>query len=66
MKYTIKRCVDKLGRLVLPKDMRSLYGIKTGDIIEIMATEEGILLKSTVDSPQKDPTEKSDPLRESL
>jgi AbrB family looped-hinge helix DNA binding protein len=66
MKYTVKRCVDKLGRLVLPKDMRNLYGIHTGDTIEIMATEEGILLKSAVESPQKDTTEKSVPWRESL
>ena len=45
MKYTLKRCVDKLGRIVLPKDMRDFYGIKNGDPLEIVATEEGILLK---------------------
>ena len=45
MKFTIKRFVDRLGRIVLPKDMRNYYGIESGDSLELVATEEGILLK---------------------
>lgn len=45
MYFTIKHYVDMLGRIVLPKDMRSHYNIKTSDTPEIIATEEGILLK---------------------
>ena len=35
---------DKLGRIVIPKELRIRYGL--GDGVEIVATEEGILLKS--------------------
>ena len=45
MYFTIKRCVDGLGRIVLPKDMRDYYGIKTGDIVEFIATENDIFIK---------------------
>ena len=45
MNFTIKRCIDNLGRIVLPKDLRTHYEINAGDMIEIIATENGILLK---------------------
>ena len=45
MNFAIKRHVDELGRIVLPKDMRKYYGINRGDALEIVATEEGILVK---------------------
>lgn len=45
MKFAMKRCMDGLDRIVLPKDMRDHYGIQAGDELEIIATEEGILLK---------------------
>ena len=35
---------DKLGRLVIPKDLRERYGLKQQ--VEIVATKEGLLLKS--------------------
>ncbi|MBQ8416433.1 MAG: AbrB/MazE/SpoVT family DNA-binding domain-containing protein [Clostridia bacterium] len=54
MYFAIKRCVDKLGRIVLPKDMRNHYGIKTGDALEIVATENGILLKIHSESSRKE------------
>lgn len=47
MKEVVKRCVDELGRVVLPKGMREKYGINTADELEIIATEEGIFLKKT-------------------
>lgn len=46
MKSTgIVRKLDELGRIVIPKELRTTYGIKEGDPIEIMTTEDGILLK---------------------
>lgn len=35
---------DKLGRIVIPKDLRDRYGIN--DKVEIIATKDGIILKS--------------------
>jgi bifunctional DNA-binding transcriptional regulator/antitoxin component of YhaV-PrlF toxin-antitoxin module len=35
---------DKLGRLVIPKELRERYALSNG--VEIVATREGILLKS--------------------
>lgn len=35
---------DKLGRLVIPKDLRERYAMN--DKVEIVATEQGILLKN--------------------
>ena len=35
---------DKLGRLVIPKDLRERYAMDNK--VEIVATEQGILLKS--------------------
>ena len=35
---------DKLGRLVIPKELRDRYGI--GHEVEIVAIEQGVLLKS--------------------
>lgn len=45
MNFAFKRCVDTLGRIVLPKDMRDHYDIKSGDALEIIATEDGLFLK---------------------
>ena len=35
---------DKLGRIVIPKKLRERYGLTVS--VEIVATKEGILLKS--------------------
>ena len=35
---------DKLGRLVIPKELRERYGLNEG--VEIVATENGVLLRS--------------------
>ena len=35
---------DKLGRIVIPKELRERYGLTEG--VEIVATKDGILLKS--------------------
>ena len=40
----ITKEVDKLGRIVIPKELRERYGIKKN--IEVIATDLGILLRS--------------------
>jgi len=46
MKATgIVRQLDDVGRVVLPKELRDSYDLKNKDAVEIMTTEEGILLK---------------------
>ena len=46
MKSTgITRRVDDLGRVVLPKDMRTRYDIKVGDLLEIFVEGDMIIIK---------------------
>ena len=39
----IKKEIDKLGRIVIPSDIRHLYGLT--DEVEIIITDEGVLLR---------------------
>ncbi len=43
-KIGIVRRIDNLGRIVIPKDMRDRY--KLDNEVEIIATEEGVLIKN--------------------
>ncbi|MBO5439799.1 MAG: AbrB/MazE/SpoVT family DNA-binding domain-containing protein [Clostridia bacterium] len=45
-KYVITREMDKLGRIVIPADMRKHFGFNIGDKIQIVPAENGILLIS--------------------
>ena len=38
----IVRNMDSLGRIVIPKEFRRVFGLKENEAIEILATEEGI------------------------
>ena len=44
MNTKIIRQIDKLGRLVIPIDLRKQYGIKAGDNVSIIAHEKGIVI----------------------
>ena len=46
MENARERTVDEIGRIVLPKDLRALYGIHSGEAVTLVATEDGILLKA--------------------
>lgn len=37
--------IDKLGRIVIPKEMRKFYKIENESPVEIFLTSEGILLR---------------------
>lgn len=39
----IKKEIDRLGRIVIPKEMRCLYGL--ADEVELVITEAGILIR---------------------
>lgn len=41
----IVRKLDHLGRIVIPIEIRKTLGIEPGDSLEILATDEGIILK---------------------
>lgn len=41
----IVRKVDSLGRITLPKELRRLFKLNKDDEIEILAIEDGILLR---------------------
>ena len=54
MEYNIIKKVDKLGRIVLPKEMRKCYGIELNEGVEIIPTESGILIRKIEVGVEKD------------
>jgi AbrB family looped-hinge helix DNA binding protein len=44
MEIKIHRRLDRLGRLVIPIDLRRLYGLKQGDRVCLTAQDNGILI----------------------
>ncbi len=44
MHFTIIRQIDKLGRIVLPVDIRRFFGLGPGSSVCFTATEDGIIL----------------------
>lgn len=41
----LKRKLDDLGRVVIPKEFRDDLGIQERDVVEIFQTKEGIFVK---------------------
>lgn len=41
----IARSIDSLGRICIPKEMRRALGIGEGDMVAILHTSEGLLIK---------------------
>lgn len=51
MKTTgITRPLDKLGRIVIPKELRKIFDLNEKDEIEIFVENDAIILKKFVDS----------------
>ena len=44
MRFGMKKSIDNLGRLVIPKNMRDYYGITLNDKVILVTTEDGILI----------------------
>lgn len=45
LKMGVNRRVDSFGRIVIPKEFRRSYHIEVNEELEVMGTDEGILLK---------------------
>lgn len=41
----VTRHIDPLGRVTIPKEFRDLFHLRPEDTVEILGTEEGILLR---------------------
>ena len=46
MEIKISRQIDELGRLVIPIELRKMYGFKPGDMVWFTAYDDGILIHS--------------------
>lgn len=44
----IIRKVDSLGRVVIPKEYRKIFGMEAHQLIEIIATTEGLVIRNPV------------------
>lgn len=42
----IMRKLDSLGRIVVPKELRTTFGIVEKNYVEILGTEDGILIRN--------------------
>ena len=40
----VKKEIDRLGRLVIPKEMRAT--LQLGDVVELVMTDEGVLVRN--------------------
>ena len=43
--YGIRKTIDQLGRITIPKAFRIVAGVDVGDEVEICQTDNGILIK---------------------
>lgn len=41
----VTRHIDELGRVTIPSEIRRTYSLKKNDVVEIVGTDEGILLR---------------------
>ena len=46
MKFKLKRQIDKLGRVVIPIDLREQFGLKSGGDVYFTVCGNGILITS--------------------
>ena len=56
MKLEIIRHIDKLGRIVIPKDFRRSMGVTTETDILISVSDDGILLRTREDDKNGEPS----------
>ena len=45
MQIGIKRKIDNLGRIVIPKELRTFYQFMKYDEVEVVAVENGVLIR---------------------
>ncbi|MFZ2955351.1 MAG: AbrB/MazE/SpoVT family DNA-binding domain-containing protein [Candidatus Ozemobacteraceae bacterium] len=44
--------IDRFGRIVIPKELRDLFGLKPGTTLRVDSSNEEILLKPVQEEPQ--------------
>jgi len=44
--------IDRFGRIVIPKELRDLFGLRPGSILKVVPTEQAITLKPVDDTVQ--------------
>ncbi len=50
----ITRTLDELGRFVIPKEIRDSMNLRAGDQLEIICTDNGLLVRKYVATPLLD------------
>lgn len=50
----ITRALDELGRFVIPKEMRDNMKLRAGDQLEIVCTDNGLLIRKYMTTPLLD------------
>lgn len=45
MEFSIRRKIDDTGRIVIPRDIRKSYNIKSGDTLVFIAEKDGFSVK---------------------
>ena len=55
VQYTVRRKIDKLGRLVIPHDMREMYGIVPDKEVTLLVQKNGILILPPNDETSEQP-----------
>ena len=61
----IIRRIDDLGRIVIPKELRRTLGIKEGDALEMVATNNnGVFIQKCGEADEEEPTPKGVELSE--
>ena len=44
MNFAVTKRIDRLGRILIPKELRNFYGLDENDTLRLVATDSGILL----------------------
>ena len=49
--FVVERTVDRLGRIVIPKDMRKIYNVDIGSKVVVTATDGSVIIKPAKSNP---------------
>lgn len=52
--YGIRKTIDQLGRITIPKAFRTISGMDIGDEVEICQTDNGILIRPVTDTNEEE------------
>ena len=58
--YGIRKTIDQLGRITIPKAFRIAVGADIGDEVEICQTDNGILIRPVTDNVREEEVANAD------